>query len=122
MKKKPKYDVFNDGVVYICNSVNKQSSFKAPINDTSKSDLISIDKLMFKEMSKREQDIVFAESKDKELSLKIKCRYYPVKSNQKAVIEDVLYSIFKIDYDSEKKFIYLYLEKERELNAGELRA
>ena len=84
--------------------------------------MISIDKLMFKEMSKREQDITFAESKDKELSLKIKCRYYPVQSNQKAVIEDVLYSIFKIDYDSEKKFVYLYLEKERELNAGEFRS
>lgn len=121
MKKKAKFDTFNDGVVYICNSINKQSSFKANINDRSKSDLISIDKLMFKEMSKREQDITFAEAKDKELSLKIKCRYYPVKSNQKAVIEDVLYSIFKIDYDSEKKFIYLYLEKERELNAGEFR-
>lgn len=121
MRKKSKFDVFNDGVVYICNSINKQSSFKAAINDNAKSDLISVDKLMFKEMSKREQDIVFAESKDKELSLKIKSRYYPVKSNQKAVIEDVLYSIFKIDYDSEKKYIYLYLEKERELNDGELR-
>lgn len=119
MRKKSKFDTFNDGVAYICNSINRQSSFKAPLNDTAKSDLIVIDKLMFREMSKREEDMIFAESKDKELSLKIKCRYYPVKSNNKAVIKDELFSIFKIDYDSDKKFVYLYLEKERRLDDGE---
>lgn len=112
-----KIQKFNDGIVYIYESKPKKASFGAAMNVSSKDDLNYIVKLAYKEMSKRDQDLEFASSLDRKLSLKIKTRLYKnVDSTYKAVIEGVLYSILKIDTDKSKQLLFLYLEEERKLN------
>ena len=91
-----KIQKFNDGIAYIYKPKPKKASFGATMNASSKDDLNYIVKLAYKEMSKRDQDLEFASSLDRELSLKIKTRLYKnIDSTYKAVIEGVLYSILK---------------------------
>lgn len=117
MKSKKKFELFNDGVVYIYNAKKNKSSFNAVINPKSKEDLDFVVKLCYQELSKREEDVQFAESRNRELNLKIKCRGYKGLSiNQKAVIDNVLYSVINIDYNRDKSVVYIYLEEERRLN------
>lgn len=117
MKSKKKFELFNDGIVFIYNAKKNKSSFNASINPKSKEDLDFVVKLCFQELSKREEDVQFAENRNRELNLKIKCRgYQGLNINQKAVVDNVLYSIINIDYNRDKSVVYLYLEEERKLN------
>lgn len=116
MKNRKRFELFNDGVVSIYNSKELKTSFNAVINPKSKNDLDFYVKLCYQELSKREEDIQFAENRNRELSLKIKCRGCKgLNSNQKAIIENVIYSIIKLDYNRDKSVVYLYLEEERTL-------
>lgn len=108
---------FNDGVVNIYKAKPIQSSFNAAKNVQSIDDLDFIVKLTFEEMSKRDQDLEFASSLDRNLSLKIKTPFYKeINSTHKAVVNNILYSILKIDFDKSKKLSYIYLEEERQLD------
>ncbi len=112
-----KIQTFNDGMVNIYKSKTIPSSFNAAKNVRHKKELELIVKLAFEEMSKRDQDLEFASSLDRNLSLKIKTRYYKnIDSTYKAVVGNVLYSILKIDFDKSKKLSYIYLEEERLLD------
>ena len=96
--------------------MNTQTSFGAKVNELKKSDLKNLRKLAFAEMSRRGEDFEFAESVSRKLTLKVKVPYRPdVTTDQKVLHGKLLYDIFKIDYDSDKKNLYLYLEEVREI-------
>lgn len=92
------------------------------INFNSKRNVTSIDEmkklviLAYDEMSKRQEDILFAEGKQHSLSLKIKTMIYKsVNEMCKVVINNTLYDIFAIDTDKDKNCMYIYLEEVREI-------
>ena len=116
MTKKKELDVYTDGYLYVCDSVNTQTSFGAKVNELKKSDLKNLRKLAFVEMSRRGEDFEFAESVSRKLTLKVKVPYRPgVTTDQKVLHGKLLYDIFKIDYDNDKKNLYLYFEEVREI-------
>lgn len=92
------------------------NSFSAKINEKTLKDLELVTELFFKEESKRQQDIVFANSLDKQLTFKIKTPYSDkVKINHKGVYNGFLYNIFFIDPSKDKRELYLYLEEVRKI-------
>ena len=107
---------YNDGYIRIYKEKNKESDFGARENIKSIDDLEFIVKLAYKECSKRQQDLDFAEARNRSLSLKIKTRLYKNISNyDKVVIKNILYDIVYFDIDREKQEIYFYLEEVREI-------
>lgn len=113
---RPKFAVYNDGVLWVCEQITVATDFGAVPNIRNKDDLRRINKFMFKEMSKRDQDMDFAESQGRTLSLKVRCMLHPgVKKTNMVLIEDTLYSIIHIDINRSKKQMFLYLEEERKL-------
>ncbi len=106
---------YNDGIVYIYKRKNIVNSFKAQINATKNQDLEYISKFFYKEETQRQQDVVFADAMDKQLSLKISIPYVNSIDNGYVVkIDNYLYSIFHSDADRKKGKIYIYLEGMRE--------
>lgn len=111
---KSKHDTYNDGVVYIYREKSKRTDFSAKENVSTLKDMTFIVKLCYEEVSKRQQDIEFAEQMGFSLSLKVKTPYFKGIDNKcKAVIDDYLYDISYIDND--KKNVWLYLEGVRGL-------
>ena len=111
---KTKFTTYNDGMLYICEGGKKDSDFNVIKNPKTKKDLTKEVKLAYKEMSQRDQDIEFAKSEGRMLSLKVKTRLYNDINRLKLVlIENTLYSIFKLDIDRQKQELYLYLEEMR---------
>lgn len=114
MIAKSKFDKYIDGVVKICRKKDKSSDFGARQNIETMEDLEVIEKLNYQEMSKRVQDITFAQQEQFELSMKIKVRKVKnVTSQNVVVIGNQMHSIKYID--SDEKNLYLYLQGEREL-------
>ena len=112
-----RFSTFNDGVLFVCRPESDQSSFNAVKNPTKKSDLDRILKLNFDEMSRREQDLQFAESQGRNLTLKVKTRWHgKVTKSHQVLIGDMLYSIIDLDQDRDKSEMYLYLEEVRKLS------
>ena len=72
--KNNKFETFNDGVVRVYRERPRQTDFNAKRNVATTDDMDFIAKLDFKEVSRREQDVQFAEQNDSTLSLKIKTR------------------------------------------------
>lgn len=104
-----KLSKFNDGVVSIYQEIERKTDFSAKKNVSTLSDLKLLGKLDFEEMSKRNQDLEFAEQSGFSLSMKIKTRYIKEATNKnKAVIDGYLYDIRYID--KTKLEMYLYLE------------
>ena len=104
-----KLSKFNDGVVSIYQEIERKTDFSAKKNVSTLSDLKLLGKLDFEEMSKRNQDLEFAEQSGFSLSMKIKTRYIKEVTNKnKAVIDGYLYDISYID--KTKLEMYLYLE------------
>lgn len=100
---------YNDGVVsvYRDKSSNK-TNFNAKTNPKKLSDMEFIVKLCFKEVSKRTQDLEFANQSGFILNEKIKTRYVKNVDNKcKCVINGLLYDISYID--KTKQDIYFYL-------------
>lgn len=113
---KSKFPPYNSGVLEIYNRKEIKSDFGAAKNITSKSDLVFIAKFPFTEMSKRDEDIEFAERQGSSLSMKVKIRFADlVKKSNDVVIGDKLYNIYKLDIDRAKQELYLYLEEVRKL-------
>lgn len=116
MNLKPRFTPYNHGVMHICQPAEGKSSFAAAKNPTKESDLKKLERLDFEETSRREQDMDFAESQGRRLSMKVKTRIrewidktYPV------IIGGVLYETIYIDYDRKKREMYFYLEEARRL-------
>lgn len=107
---------YNDGVISIYKTLNNLNGFSAKINDKTMENLELITELFFKEESKRQQDILFANSCDKSLTFKIKTPYTDlVKINHKAIYNGILYDIFFVDPSKDKKELYLYMEEVRKI-------
>ncbi|MFR3835786.1 phage head closure protein [Eubacterium sp.] len=114
--EKSRFDNYIDGVVKICEKIEKKSNFRANINVTTMDDLKVIAKMNYQKMSRRIQDVEFAKSNGFELTMKIKIRKIKnITSDNVVVIENKMHSIKHIDDDGNTN-LYLYLQGERELN------
>lgn len=108
--------VYNDGVCFIVEGEKDPSSFAAKKNEKSANDFKKILKLMFAEMSIREQDFEFAEANSRTLNRKVKtplAKGWTAK--HKIIIDNMLYDIVNADIDRVNREIYFYLEEVREL-------
>lgn len=107
--------MYNDGVLEIYKSKGKLTTFSGKVNENQKSDLELITKTFFKEESKRQQDILFANSLGRGLNLKVKVPYTDkIKNNYKVLYNNYLYDIIYIDFSKNKRELYMYLEEVRE--------
>ena len=114
MRKSKEFETFNDGVVSIYREKPRETDFNAKRNVSTLDDMDFIVKLNFKEVSKREQDLEFAQQNDFTLSLKIKSRLVKGVDNKcKAVIDGYLYDVSYID--SSRTELFLYLEQIRKV-------
>ena len=105
---KKKFSCYNDGVVNIYREKERRNDFSAKVNVSVLDDMDFIVLLNFQEMSKREQDLDFANQNDFTLSLKIKTRHFKDIDNKcKAVIDGYLYDIAYIDRTKTELFLYL---------------
>lgn len=113
MKAKPKVPTYNDGFV----SIYRRLNMTANKNITSLDELEFIITLAYSEMSRRQQDMDFAEQNAFSLSSKIKTQRPMVDKKIDtycfAVISGVLYGIGYIDTNSTE--LFFYLEKVREV-------
>lgn len=106
--QKTKFDTYNDGKVFIYRDKGKRSNFGAKENVSEMDDLEFVVKLDFKECSKREQDLEFANQNDFSLSLKIETRYLQSVDNKcKAVINGYLYDVKHVDKTRTKMYLYM---------------
>lgn len=106
---KPKFSRYNDGAVFVYREKDKRTDFAAKKNVDVLSDMDFIVRLDYEEMSKREQDLDFAEQSSCTLSLKVRTRCAPNIDNKcKAVIDNYLYDIWYVD--KTRTELYLYLE------------
>lgn len=109
---------FNDGIVTFCIKINllNANSFNSTNNIKTKDSLKEKEKFFYKEESKRQQDILFASSQEKKLSLKISVPYTDnLESDYVAIINGYLYSIFHLDPDKNREKTYIYLERLRKI-------
>jgi len=108
MRKSKEFETFNDGVVSIYREKPRETDFSAKRNVSTLDDMDFIVKLNFKELSKREQDLEFAQQNDFTLSLKIKSRLVNGVDNKcKAVIDGYLYDVSFVDKSRTELFLYL---------------
>lgn len=113
---RPKFTNFNDGVLFVCRPDSGQSDFNAVKNPTTKTDLDVIWKLDFREMSRRDRDMDFAESQGRTLALKVKTHLLDgVNRMHMVTIGNTLYSIINLDKDRANREMYFYLEEVRDL-------
>ncbi len=111
-----KAKAYNDGVCFVVNENTAPTSFAARQNGKAESDFERVFKLMFAELSIREQDFEFAEAIGRTLNRKIKTPLVDgVHSRQKIIIGSMLYDIVNADKDRANKELYIYLEEVREL-------
>lgn len=108
MPKSKEFETYNDGVVRIYREKPRETDFSAKRNVSTLDDMDFIMKLNFKELSKREQDLEFAQQNDFTLSLKIKSRLVKGVDNKcKAVIDGYLYDVSYTDTSRTELFLYL---------------
>lgn len=108
--------VYNDGICYLATENEKKSSFAARENGTTENDYKKRVKLMFAELSIREQDFEFAEARGRTLNRKIKTTLVSGwNACDKIIIDNMLYDIVNADKDRANNEIYFYLEEVREL-------
>lgn len=107
---------YNDGVAMVVKEKQIMNDFNAKLNLKSLDDFEIIARLFYSEQSKRNEDMLFAQSMGKKLTLKIKTPMLNnVKNNYKVIIEKYVYDIIHIDFDKINRELYLYLEGVRAL-------
>lgn len=107
---------FLDGFAFVYRPKEIYSSFKAKKNIASKKDMDFICKMPFQQTSRRMQDLEFAESIARDLSLKIKAPLLRrIKQTDKIIIGQTLYDIIYLDEDNYNKHLYIYLEEVGEI-------
>lgn len=108
---KPLHESFNDGVLIF--------GYDRTIREQGKKVDMEFQvegKLAFKLMNARDQDYEFAGMMNASLDLKVKTLFPPSfrevrKSNLKVVIEDIKYDVIKVNWDSDKRYLYFYLQE-----------
>lgn len=106
---------FNDGFIQVYEENVKKTNFGARTNPTGLDNLKFIVKLAYTEMTKRLQDLEFAEANSRSLSLKVKTRLYTISNDYKVVLNNTLYDIITVDIDRPNRVMYLYLEEVRKI-------
>ena len=108
MQNKPRFSLYNDGMVSIYREKDRRSNFSAKINAATLDDLELVAKLAYAETSKRQQDVEFAQQQGFTLTLKIKTRYIKGVDNKcKAIIDGFLYDVSHMDSTRTELFLYL---------------
>lgn len=116
MNFRSRFSTYTDGVLFVCVGVSEPSDFSAVTNPTKTTDVRRIQKLDYTEVSRRESDQEFAESVGKSLDMKVKTPYHgSATTDRQVLIGSTLYDIFQMDWDADRKNMYLYLEKVRTL-------
>lgn len=102
-----------DGFIFVYRpSPDNRSNFGAKKNIKTLSDMELLYKLAYEQSSKRLQDIEFAESSGRDLTIKLKTRLVPgINNSDKVVLNGVLYDIIYIDEDRFNRELYFYLEE-----------
>ena len=101
-----------DGFVFVYRPNDNRNNFGAKKNIKTLSDMELLYKLAYQQTSKRLQDIEFAESSGRDLTIKIKTRLVSgINNSDKVVLNDVLYDIIYVDEDRFNRELYLYLEE-----------
>lgn len=109
MRDLPRFQLYNHGIVSIYREKEKRSNFSAKINAVSLADLELIAKLNYSEVSKRQQDLEYAQQQGFTLTQKIKTRFIKGVDNKcKAVIDGYLYDVSYVD--ATRVELYLYLQ------------
>ena len=117
MRKNKNIHMFLDGflAVYRPNGVNK-SPFGAKKNVKILDEMEHIIDLAYTQTYKRIQDLEYAETVGKDLTLKVKTRLVNnISNSDKVVINNVLYDIIYLDEDRTNQLLYLYLEEVRSI-------
>lgn len=113
---KKKQTLLNDGFIDCYKLKDTKTDFNAPKNAKKLSDMSLIVSLAYEEMSKRDQDLEFAETIGRQLSLKVKTHLYEdVNKSHKVVLNGSLYDIIKLDYSRKENVMYFYLEEIRKI-------
>ncbi|MDD6216820.1 MAG: hypothetical protein PUB28_08780 [Roseburia sp.] len=114
--QKMKQLVLNDGYIDCYEVKEMKSDFNAPQNAKKLSDMTHIVSLAYEEMSNRDQDLEFAETIGRQLSLKLKTHLYEaVNKMHKVVLNGSLYDIIKLDHSKKDNVMYFYLEEVRKI-------
>lgn len=114
--QKPKKISYNDGILTIVVDKVKPNSFNAKTNSKKMSDFEIIGTLFYSEESKRHEDMLFAESMNHKLTMKVKTNLVKgIKSNHKVIIDDYIYDIINTDIDKKNHELYFYLEGVRKI-------
>ena len=109
---KNKIPMYIDGFINIYKLNENKTNFGAKKNIRSLSEMTHLYKLAYTQSYKRGQDLDFAESMGRDLSLKIKVRLVDGITNDcKVVNNGILYDIIYMDEDRVKRELYLYLEE-----------
>ena len=114
MMRNKKINTYLDGFIMVyrpIEDVNKTNfGAKKNIKDVSKMELLY--KLAYSQASKRLSDLEFAESRGRDLTLKVKTRLIDgINNNDKVVLNGVLYDIIELDEDRFNRELYFYLEE-----------
>lgn len=110
--QKPIHETFNDGYITI-------GETKIERNDRGKrigEQFTAVVDLAFTIKNAREEDYELAHTLGASLDLKIKTRFPPDfqtirKSKFSGYIEDQFFDVIKVDWDSSKRYLYLYLQE-----------
>lgn len=115
--KNPKKNSYNNGVAIVVSENKKLTTFNAKTNSKTMRDFTEVGRLFYSEETKRHEDMLFSESMNHTLSLKIKTAYVDwVKTNHKVIINDYIYDIIHCDPDYNSREMYVYLEGVRKID------
>lgn len=102
------FSMYNDGVIRIYRAKERKTDFNAQQNVSALDNMDFVVRLDYQEMSKREQDLEFANQNGFSLSLKVKTRLVANVDNKcKAVIDGYLYDVSYIDKTRTEMFLFL---------------
>ena len=105
-------ETFNDGLLEYGHKQTQRSNTGKKIGESFHGE----GKLAFKEISCRESDYELAGARGASLDLKVKTLYPPSfrnvrKSEMKCLINKIEFDVIKVDSDSEKRYLYFYLQE-----------
>lgn len=109
-----KPDLYNDGIAVLCRDAAGESSFSARLNPTTAEDLTVLVRLCFGECSCRAEDLSFAQQEGFSLARKVRTpmpQEVKVDTGCYCLIGKTLYKVSSVDFNRQKRQMYLYLEE-----------
>lgn len=103
MQTKQNHPVYKDGVLEYGEITTIYDNAKKKIGES----FAVVEKLMFENMSRREQDYLLANTLGKTLDLKVKVPFRKLETDKKIRINNLIYDIYKIDEDDFNTYVYL---------------